>query len=134
MELIDQVCSLELSRQLEALGVLQDSFWKYLITISNHIKLEWSCHDRAQFEKVWGTIKESYSAFTSSELGMILPVGIYTRQYLNKSNPHYNKNSNWFCIRHETDMDKLNGAATEANARAERLKYLLENKLITLGN
>lgn len=120
MKLIDQVCSLELSRQLEALGVPQESLWWWKASSDKWYLSSTSIGINNWYPK--RAPKEKYSAFTLAELGMILPLGY----------------SSW---RREADFGCESGdgkifieADTEANARAKTLKYLLENKLITLGN
>ena len=66
MRLVDQVCSLELAKQLYAVGVPQDSVWLWCQEPDAlwHLYIEQS---RSR------NIVEWYSAFTVAELGRMLP-------------------------------------------------------------
>jgi len=172
MKLKNQVCSLELSKKLEELGVKQSSlFWwvkgkmdygyegEWWIEESNDwfifdqkvgyefnrydLQLEvkrWEDESSEEFEK-WRKrqkraenkfLKENIiSAFTSAELGEILPNGI---DYIITTTKQANR---WLCrceyikgaFREELYYE---WAETEVDVRALVLIYLLENKIIKL--
>ncbi len=119
MKLEQQVCSLDLAKRLKKLGVRQESLycWKHN-TMSEHGPIDsWVV---SQFP---GLITSDYfvAAFTVAELGEMLPDAMsLTRRAVN---------GQWAY----PDMQGVRKyAATEADARAKMLIYLLENKLITL--
>jgi len=127
VKLEDQVCSLELAKRLKELGVKQEShfyhikeraewrLWPYtspgfsLEGIREHPREDW----------------EVYSAFTVAELGDMLPKGFYQTFFVEDGvvvgRPDFKVLENTFTTEKET---------TEANARAQMLIYLLENKLV----
>ena len=74
MKIEKQVCSLELAKQLDALGVKQESlfWWHYIDEYAYSVKFITS---RAETS---GT--RLYSAFTASELANMLPIYIDTKQ------------------------------------------------------
>lgn len=108
MKLEDQVCSLDLAKRLKELGVKQGShfWWRYTSDMSDTMLLDrkW---ESSHFEFV--------SAFTVAELGTMLK----WRSLTYKAQPQ------WYEILKDETL-------TEADARAEMLIYLLENKLITV--
>lgn len=131
MELEEQVTSLEISKQLNELGVKQDSlFWWSTDTGSNFFVETESYPVYADYPRP----KRIYSAFTLSELGAMLNWNIHfegvwylintykiiSENYVRYSNGHGRD----LLILHDT-MD-----INEANARAKMLIYLIENKLI----
>lgn len=126
----DLVCSRELSKQLEKLGVPQESYFywtKKLKMLDGEKGWEiWEIRDAGH---------EQFSAFTSSELGMLLPECYITERRLR---------GNWECSQDFVSTSQDVGsksfpenhtsyfAPTEADARAKCLIDLLERKLITL--
>lgn len=113
-----QVTSLESSRRLKELGVKQDSL--FYITAKGNL-----------FNEQHATKIEDYSAFTVAELGGMLPQ--YTESYRIATNRFSCK----FCeLLEDKKGDPVNGEPiikvcdTEADARAEMLIYLIENKRI----
>ncbi len=128
MKLEDQVCSLELAKRLKELWVKQESvfYWfkGYEDWLIHYINYNHSEEDIKVFlNNVEG---EAYSAFTVAELGVLLKCGLsscllYKCDELKEItifSPYYN-------IRMSD--------ATEANARAKMLIYLLENGLMKSG-
>ncbi len=121
MKLENQVCSLKLAKRLKELGVKQESlyYWvekhgEYLLRNINQ-KGDWD-------DTNW---RKSYSAFTISELGELLPVGFHIDKYKDLFRIGGGQ------IYLDTDVEPYDfEAKTEANARAKMLIYLLENKLI----
>lgn len=142
MNIEQQVTSLELSKHLKELGVKQESIFKWILskhptesceapliqyTIGNEDYKETPIHD--------GWTLTSYSAFTASELGEMLPASISPQSGSSEEKPIIMQKS------HEGTFyiygQKVNGSTnlifgenTEADARAKMLIYLLENKLI----
>lgn len=137
MKLEQQVCSLELAKQLKKLGVPQKGYFNWWQRIrEDGDGWEW-------YVRTGGVIGEScYCAFTVAELGEILPkkisedgrdyklavgfreTGEIFRPYCEYWNPYEGKRD--FRIGDGRTSD------TEADARTTMLTYLLENKLITL--
>lgn len=133
MTLEQQCVSLELAKRMKELGVKQDSsyYWEYggklskgfssiLITREEKHKSRFSSADSA-----WSY----YSAFTSAELGEMLPIMVKGEEnkmgFLEcyKFNQEY-----WECgYEHYPTFFK---AKTEADARAKMLIHLKENHLI----
>lgn len=120
MKLEDQVVSLELAKKLKELGVKQESlFW-------------WHECQRPEDGHVWSYIENYYridtdrafeevvAAFTVAELGEMLPPGRKSWRYTDFDG------CKWMCeqVGHHEE------AATEADARAKMLIYLIENKLV----
>ena len=122
MELKEQVCSLELAKELKELGVKQESlfWWDGYTNFEDEIKLEYGKPDFVAGDAMF------YSAFTVAELGEMLPRGYMS---------FHDSIGKWFCEDLDTFIqpgykeipDDYN---TEAVARAKMLIYLLENKLI----
>ena len=128
MKLEDQVVSLGLARKLKKLGVKQESLWywwkskigKFYLTLEHAIPQGYN----------------SYSAFTTSELGKLLPASLLINNlecslklWCNDSGDY------WYCGYGINGVLEINGsranADTEANARAKMLIYLLEQELKT---
>lgn len=117
MNLEDQVCSLELAIKLKKLAVKQESYFK------------WEERENGDKEvyhsKATSCTHKYYSAFTVAELGEILNEETYSRRM--------RKFEGWYCtyIRQGIEERLRNTIAkTEADARANMLIYLLENRLI----
>jgi len=171
MKLENQLCSLKLAKRLKELGVKQESLfcWYHPTSMSQGREPT----DKEWDDKTWliGSTLHLYEnvgkkgrprswfigclpAFTTSELGEMLPASIGNKTWLS-----YTKSFNgWkdICERISYDKwEKDKGAGqmlikskvkisnnpyreyeeqtlTEANARAKMLIYLLENKLINL--
>jgi len=135
MELKNQVCSLELSKQLKKLGVRQNSLFYYLLpnlkeyTITGEEDLEkigdYYLGQAKEIGVAW--CKEDYSAFTVAELGEILPNDI---TFVKTAMPE-----GFICIfktkqeEHREYDFLINQQQNEADARAKMLIYLIEKKL-----
>jgi hypothetical protein len=138
MELEQQVCCRALSQKLEKLGVKQESyfFWARPTHLPD---LRWVCWPFEKLSTPGGDTAnwDQISAFTVAELGEMLPqsitdggmsflecdrIGKWEVGYVNLYEPDSTKSLICSC---EAD--------TEADARAEMLIYLLENKLIAHG-
>lgn len=134
-----QVCSLDLAKRLKELGVkqLDNSLWAWAeVATTREIggwKYEWQivANDfQADLEFV--------AAFTVAELGEMLPMATtsWMRTFTQTER-------NWICYPRSDSALALTGklkdfpnhmqyGATEADARAKMLIYLLENKLVTV--
>jgi len=137
ISLEQQVCSLELSRRLKELGVRQESYFKWV-----GYQL-WDETQQSDYETTSTPSRDEwYAAFTVAELGEMLPKEI--NQYLLQMAPPFHRaGDRWVLWYEDADSDDKmwlgNGpdkvcsvsAATEADARAKMLIYLVENKLVT---
>ena len=130
MELEQQVCSLDLSKKLKELSVEQDSafYWtnitdKYGIKLKSEV-VYWEPTSEFNNGKTDDILKKYYSsAFTVAELGVLLPPFYKSHRFFDL----------WYC----EYTDQYNHVErciddTEADARANMLIYLIENKLIVL--
>lgn len=118
MELSKQIVSLELAKKLKELGVKQESLhlWQYVYA-----------HKGYEIDNGDLDPSMTFSAFTVAELGEMLP------EYAN-----VNGMQTWFCDKENGkwrcgfryNINTVQKADTESDARAKMLIYLLENKLI----
>lgn len=145
MELENQICSKELSQQLERFGIKKESYFEWLFYPD---KMEWRASPA--FENKLG-----YSAYTVAELGEILPNYIQVKGFEPFDNyrivitKFYSVNedrslTNNYIINYECDSTNLTGEAAWlrrrlinniydpnlANAMAKMLIYLIENNLL----
>ena len=132
MKLEEQVCSLELAKQLKELGVKQQSIYRWTFWASPNGANLWDDQTIRLASEL--TIKEAFSvwdkgisAFTVAELGEILPLNKIEMKRLHPTGRFY---FNLFDDKGYMVFEE--DAYTEADARAIMLVYLLENKLITL--
>ena len=149
MKLEQQVCSLELSQKLKALGVPQKSlfYWHIEQRLVSGVEyatremaldagdpsLEDSMVQEAQVDYYpvvyFGKSEEAVvecSAFTVAELGEMLSV---------RPNPvfSFKDNQGWNCSDGKIEnLEDLKVAHTEADARAKMLIYLIEQELVNL--
>lgn len=143
MKVEDQVVSLELSKKLKELGVKQESyFYWYVVNDGDGIPPEVVPQQKQYTKTRIGEYKDGsgkweenyYSAYTVAELGEMLPAEI----------KHNGNNFGFDCGRLDTGKWRMTytnnklqeyvevfDEATEADARAKMLIYLLENNLIT---
>lgn len=133
MELSNQVCSLELAKQLKELGVKQESlfYWAKDGGIA-----DWEIKSANELKEIvgdgWTWLEEglssgcALSAFTVAELGEMLP------EYVNENQFNSWKIENQWHITYSTREKWWHRevSETEADARAKMLIYLLENNLI----
>jgi hypothetical protein len=128
MKLEKQVCSLQLAKRLKELGIEQESFWSWYETVDRDDtprlnRTDESCHicnmPKQPFE-------EKYSAFTVAELMGRLPMHTLLYKYENGWKCCPNGKSDYY--------GKVSSFVSEniADAPAQMLIYLLENKLIKL--
>jgi len=136
MKLINQICSLELSKQLKKLGVKQDSLYVWGSNIAGAGILPKQedfvligIDRKGEYPNIFNT---TYSAFTVAELGELLPDAVATYRY----ETYDDDRDIWACIKYvEGNHEKYEYVVhtkTEANVRAKMLIYLLENKIRNL--
>ncbi len=133
MNLQDQVTSLELSKRLKELGVKQDSLFHWFSSQRKNIQC-WGV-----MYSTYDDIPDRYSAFTSSELGEMIPT-ILQPDTPSKSDFKFDSckvdNENRWMVAYFYDFYRppkmMFIENTEANARAKMIIYLLENKLMEL--
>lgn len=130
----DQVTSPEPSKKLKELGVKQESLFYWVGTNDKNHKLKYT--DDVEYKGEGWFV---YSAFTVAELGEMLD-GVHVKWF-----PHDNIQDQFLVLEFYLNEIRLVNnktgkiqhraiAATEANARAQMLVYLIENKLINLDN
>lgn len=117
MKLEQQVTNLELSKKLKELGVKQESYF-YWRKLDNPYpdQSEWYIDTK---KGKLALIKEIYSAFTVAELGEML------NSYLHRDI--------WLKDEIGEAMKQATYMKNEADARAEMVIYLLENKLLVIS-
>jgi len=136
----DQVCSLELAKKLKELGIKQESLfvWEYYDENCYAIKYFPYAVNNTMTDIIYSI--KFYSAFTSSELGEMLPAAI---QSDDKSQSHYKldickSHDNRWLVAYFKDFNLPPMIALiadkEADARAKTLIYLIENNLLTMSN
>ncbi len=142
MKLENQVCSLELAKQLKTLGVNQESlFWWNIVDEKLYFTdIMMSISDRVpETDVCW--YGNFISAFTVAELGEMLPSRVEWKGHnymlhCEKANDHMwaTKYLNWGRPMDENVwvMPGWTIEKGDANARAKMLIYLLENKLIEI--
>lgn len=113
MKLEDQVCSLELAKRLKELGLKQDSYFWWDLSIPGFVRVHFKpCSEN------------DISAFSVAELGEMLPLEYKTQRSREK----------WWHGIDNTDASMgYTVSGTEADARAKTLIYLIENKLVGEG-
>ena len=132
MKLEDQVCSLEYAIKLKELGVKQESLFY-------HIGYK-GCVSGKIYEKLYIVFKdEEYiqpkyqiSAFTVAELGVMLPSRINGSRLMCMLESDL-INGRFYSVGYE-NLEYYFMGTNEANARAEMLIYLIENKMIEVKN
>ena len=114
MKLDDQVCSLELAKRLKELGVKQESAF-YWVRSKTMPAFDW----QMCYGPFHGSA-ETISAFTVAELGEVLP---HTHTSFKSELGH-------FVCHDPKSIYGLAKAATEADARAKMLIYLIEQGIV----
>ena len=114
LSLEKQVCSLELSKRLKELGVAQESAFYWYCPSGDMTRISLERERKINFTYPEGVI----SAFTVAELGIILG------RYVNSVSWHSHGWREWI------DIGKETYHKTEADARASRLIYLVENGIV----
>ena len=143
MKLENQLTSLEPSKRLKELGVKQNSAFYWIndrknateeISTLRNIKIPAFAHNHLFH----------YSAFSVAELGEMLPENIFKKNklsnkqsclFLQINKQLYSTGMNYVCTYCNSDNLPIYHASSEklADAMAEMIIYLLENKLIKIG-
>ena len=136
MKLEDQLCSLELAKQLKEAGVKQDSVWSWYYNMTGH---EWRENEvwwRLQLTKK-ELIGNCYmiAAFTVAELGEMLPsiFDNYDLTIIKQVSDEWRISYYYNTITFEDKWMLSNQwieAKTEADARAKMLIYLIDQGII----
>jgi hypothetical protein len=130
-KLARQVCAPALAEQLKAVGVPQDSLW-YWVQSSRSTHPLLVTADEVVAHPLFQAL--ALSAFTGGELGELLPSVIEQNgeylSFLSLKSPRF------FAVAYVVDpAERQSGieikAATEAEARAQLLLYLIEHQLFT---
>ena len=129
MNLEQQVCSLELAKRLKELGVPQKSLFHHYHTDKGYWSILYG-----QLSKKDST--ERYSAYSSAELGEILPKVIVVNAIEYGLMQIFNGLNKWriFYGTLNDSLDFSHYDKTEANAGAKMLIYLLENGHVRAGD
>ena len=152
MKLENQVVSLELAKKLKKLGVKQSSIFYWLPHYNSTADTFFDINYEGQGWLLGGKIKKeivlkedkhnnTFSAFTSVELGKMLPtrnknfeydlridrffINLLTQFCIN----YYDSYNNKYLIKTDFTYDGIIDE-TQVNAMAKMLCYLIENKLI----
>lgn len=149
MNLENQVCSLELSKRLKELGVLQNSlFWwlkrkdypkAHLVFGMPNFSYKDDFNNLTYSSPIWEiTGWEFYSAFTVAELGEILfqknAEHLEEMGFLDiQTEKIYRSTGDFYRITND-QTDHIIDELIEADARAKMLIYILENKSMELQN
>ena len=107
-----QICLLESAKRLKELNCPQESLFYW--------NQDWNKFSISDICLLYSDgCSESYSAYTTSELGELLPKPYKTEKHAN---------GKWYC--NDGSEVFFNNIETEAEARAKMLIYLAENGLI----
>lgn len=125
MKIIDQVCTLNQAQELKALGIKQQSFFTWYggfkgSEIPSNVDLTDQRHYDYSVNGFYGHPDNTFSAFTSSELGVMLPSYSITK--------FHEKTGMWSVDLICMGIDLYEYGATEAEARAAMLIRLLSNE------
>jgi hypothetical protein len=135
MKLENQVCSLELAKQLKELGVKQESLYFWCQQEGQNPGII----PKAKAKRILSWHKEIVSAFTVAELGEMLPDKLANEEYLalhciktRKMSEEYKPIYKIFFAPAGATPKRIHeqNAFTEADARAKILIYLLKNNLL----
>ena len=143
MKIESQVCSLELAQKLKLLNVKQESYFYWLEYKSFPVK-PWQIETTESLKHV-NYPEKAISAFTSAELGELLPSGMPGNNNIEGTTLHIARRygGGWICgysVHHTSHSSEhphtkwlhYECADTIADAMAKMLIHLIENKLITI--
>jgi len=130
MKIENQVCTLDQANKIKELGIEQHSLFSFMAYGS-----EFKGDEKPCFNNYYKADSSSFlwaSAFTCAELGIIIPDGFTLSEVTAHIEPH----KQWICGRviaeeEDYDYDFCEFGATEAQARANMLIYLLETDKTT---
>ena len=138
MDLKSQICDLEYAQQLDELGVSVNSFWWWAKHPMNSYDYGILVTDTDCTDKRFEWVKHAY---TSSELGKILPYRLKTGVIAGKTRIDYlyvskgfNDFSCFYAMNNGQTRLWIKNANTLANALAKMLVYLIKEKLITISD
>ncbi len=121
LEIEDIIISLELAMELKRLDVRQNSLFYWYAPNGNLGKI--TIESASNFTYPEG----SFAAFTSTELGYLLPEACTTWKW------HEGGKKGWSCKRWvctKTEIDHVEMGETEAEVRAKMLIFLIKNRLV----
>ena len=134
----EKVSSLELSKKLKELGVKQESSFYWIenkesknVLLAFKTLIGFYTGEGSGFADSRIESCNIYSAFTVSELGEILPMEIKRNYYFETTRMAF---ANWLCgyyKDHKKYYYQVLGK-TESDARANMLRFLIENNLIKI--
>jgi len=119
MELEKQVCSLESAKRLKELGVRQDSLFYWQVRA--YARPTETPRVVYRSDRTYRGVICHHSAFTASEIGMMLPA--------HSENPERFEDGAWWC-NSQCSWGGCVSHKSEAEARAKNLIYLIENELV----
>lgn len=158
MKLENQVCTIEQARKMKELGIVQESLfyhWNEKTPANSNLQYYGYAQDQIPWITILGKrsnvsgyerwTNEEVSAFTVAELGVMLP----EEQAYKFFSTYYNDHSgNWEVeyrgFKTDDELEDWNSIEpppkiyetegdTEAQARAEMIIWLLENKIVSPG-
>jgi len=130
MKIEDQVCSLELAKQLKELGVNQDSYFVWFFPVYQKESFEWEIKPYTEVFNPDNNNPHVVSAFTVSELGKLLPgcITFHDKRYYLAASCDLNVYYQTMDIKEEIWPSTLD-YEIEADSRAAMLIHLIENKI-----
>ena len=126
MELEKQVCSLELAKRLKELGAKQESFFTWCKKSAHGWEI------RSMGDEIIPVL-DTVSAFTVTELGEMLKNAEDLMKNLGGTSIEWNPVWRyWQCFLHDQSNETAHEThdASEADARAKMLIYLIEKGLV----
>lgn len=146
MKLEQQVVSLELARKFKELGVKQESvcYWRqFQLDSEFDNQIIWDVDTEMSYRSTISNVLQSIAAYTVAELGEMLPAKLELTtppmpfpktEQTTLMFGRYGSDGYWEVTYVGVESENIYAeqkAATEADARAKMLIYLLENNLIT---
>lgn len=129
MKLEDQVITKYQSKKLKELGINAEALWYWVYPINDQVissqygvcHKDWAMQIIQENEGDW-TDLEMASAYSVSELGVLLPSGYDTMHCSEKG---------WRGYDHDGNDFQIETFRTEAECRAEMLIHLLQRNIVT---
>lgn len=140
MFLQDEVCSLELAKELKALGVKRESFFYWLGDILVFKTQTGFFTEQGSGMNLHPLLERAIPAFTVAELGEMLPEDFESSKIRMEEDVDDQSHIKYICRGPLIPSEKsglksfrlLQCGFTETDARAKMLIYLIKNKLITV--